>query len=130
MLKNFKIGIQLKIKGRTDPNKVALIRFLKGAAAANETKIWALLASEMSKTRRKRITINLSRLNRISSPGDILLIPGKVLGTGSLNHRLNIAAESFSVAAQEKITNAGGQCLTIEELVKKNPKGSQVRILK
>ena len=129
-MKNFKIGIQLKIKGRTDPNKVALIRFLKGAAAANETKIWALLASEMSKTRRKRITINLSRLNRISSPGDILLIPGKVLGTGSLNHRLNIAAESFSVAAQEKITNAGGQCLTIEELVKKNPKGSQVRILK
>lgn len=127
---NFKNGIQLKIKGRTDPNKVALIRFLKGAAAANETKIWSLLASELSKTRRKRITVNLSRLNRISSPGDVLLIPGKVLGTGSLNHRLDIAAESFSVAAHEKITNAGGQCLTIEELVRRNPKGSQVRVVK
>jgi large subunit ribosomal protein L18e len=103
---------------------------LRGAAAANETKIWALLASEMSKTRRKRITVNLSRLNRISSPGDILLVPGKVLGTGSLNHRLDIAAESFSVAAQEKITKAGGKCLMIEELVKKNPKGSQVRVIK
>lgn len=125
-----KNGIQLKIKGRTDPNKTTLIRFLRGAAAANETKIWALLASELSKTRRRRITVNLTRLNRISSPGDILLIPGKVLGTGSLNHRLDIAAESFSIAAKEKIVNAGGQCLTIEELVKKNPKGSQVRIIK
>lgn len=130
MLKNFESGIHLKIKGRTDPNKIALIRFLKGAAAKNKTKIWALLASEMLKTRRRRIAVNLSRLNRISSPGDILLIPGKVLGTGSLNHRLDVAAESFSIAAQKKISNAGGQCLTIEELVKKDPKGSQVRIIK
>ncbi len=126
----FKSVIQLKIKGRTDPNKIALIRFLKGAAAENNTNIWALLASEMSKTRRKRIAVNLSRLNRISSPGDILLIPGKVLGTGSLNHRLDVAAESFSIIAQRKISSAGGQCLTIEELVKKHPKGSQVRIIK
>lgn len=126
----FKSVIQLKIKGRTDPNKIALIRFLKGAAAENKTNIWALLASEMSKTRRKRIAVNLSRLNRISSPGDILLIPGKVLGTGSLDHRLDVAAESFSIIAQKKISGAGGQCLTIEELVKKHPKGSQVRIIK
>ena len=127
---NFKNGIQLKIKGRTDPNKIALIRFLREAAAASKASIWALLASEISKTRRSRITVNLSRINSLSSPGDILLIPGKVLGSGSLNHRLGIAAESFSIAAQEKIVNAGGQCLTFEELVKKNPKGSQVRIIK
>ncbi|UCG00575.1 MAG: 50S ribosomal protein L18e [Candidatus Heimdallarchaeota archaeon] len=120
----------MKIKGRTDPNKVALIRFLKGAAAENKAKIWAILASEMSKARRRRITVNLSRLNRISSPGDILLIPGKVLGTGSVNHQLDIAAESFSEAAQKKISNAGGKCLTIEELVERDPKGSQVRIIK
>ncbi|MFX0122328.1 MAG: 50S ribosomal protein L18e [Candidatus Hodarchaeota archaeon] len=120
----------MKIKGRTDPNKIALIRFLKGAASENKTKIWALLASEMSKARRRRVVVNISRLNRISSPGETLLIPGKVLGTGSLNHRLDVAAESFSITAQKKINKAGGQCLTIEELVKKNPKGFQVRIIK
>ncbi len=127
---NFRSGIQLKTKGRTDPNKIALIRILRGAAANNETKIWALMASEMSKANRRRVAVNLSRLNRVSSPGDILMIPGKVLGSGSLNHRIEIAAESFSKTAQNKIINAGGQCLTIEELVKRNPKGSQVRIIK
>lgn len=127
---NFRSVIQLKTKGRTDPNKIALIRILRGAAANNENRIWALMASEMSKANRRRIAVNLSRLNRVSSPGDILMIPGKVLGTGSLNHRLEIAAESFSKTAQKKIINAGGQCLTIEELVKRNPKGSQVRIIK
>ncbi|MFX1285442.1 MAG: 50S ribosomal protein L18e [Promethearchaeota archaeon] len=120
----------MKTKGRTDPNKIALIRILMGAANKNKTKIWALLASEMSKPNRMRVAVNISRINRVSSPGDTLLIPGKVLGTGSLNHRLNVAAESFSKLAQMKIKNAGGQCLTIEELVEKNPKGSQVRLIK
>ncbi|MHA2243915.1 MAG: 50S ribosomal protein L18e [Candidatus Hodarchaeales archaeon] len=120
----------MKTKGRTDPNKIALIRKIRRAAATNETKIWALMASEMSKANRRRVAVNLSRLNRVSSPGDILMIPGKVLGTGSLNHRIEIAAESFSKNAQKKILNAGGQCLTIEELMKRNPKGSQVRIIK
>ena len=127
---NFRSGIQLKTKGRTDPNKIALIRILRGASANNEIKIWSLMASEMSKANRRRAAVNLSRLNRVSSPGDILMIPGKVLGSGSLNHRIEIAAESFSKMAQKKIINAGGQCLTIEELVKRNPKGSQVRIIK
>ena len=127
---NFKRGIQLKTKGRTDPKKIVLISFLRGAANKNKTKIWSLLASEMSKSNRMRVAVNISRLNRVSSPGDTLLIPGKVLGTGSLNHRLNVAAESFSKTAQKKIRNAGGQCLTIEELVERNPTGSQVRMIK
>ncbi|MFX0013634.1 MAG: 50S ribosomal protein L18e [Promethearchaeota archaeon] len=120
----------MKTKGRSDPNKITLIRLLKGVAAANNAKIWSLLASELSRAKRRRVTVNLSHLNRISSPGDVLLIPGKVLGTGLLNHQLDIAAESFSEAAREKITSVGGHCLTIEDLVKKNPNGSKIRIIK
>lgn len=120
----------MKNKGRTDPNKVTLIRILRRAAAKNEAKIWTILASEMSKANRRRVAINVSRLNRVSSPGDILLIPGKVLGTGSLNHKLEVAAESFSTTAQMKIDNAGGQCLTIEELLNRNPTGSRIRLIK
>ena len=120
----------MKNKGRTDPNKIALIRILRGAAAKNKAKIWAILASEMSKANRRRVAINISRLNRVSSPGEILLIPGKVLGTGLLNHKLEVAAESFSKTAQIKIDNAGGQCLTIEELLNSNPTGFRIRLIK
>jgi len=74
--------------------------------------------------------VNLSHLNRVSSPEDVVVVPGKVLGGGSLKHRLEVAAESFSAEAQVKISNAGGQCLTIEELMKRNPKGSKIRIIK
>ena len=96
----------------------------------NNARIWTLLASELSRSNRQQTIVNLSHLNRISSPGEYLLIPGKVLGAGSLDHKINIAAESFSITAQAKIEKVGGQCLTIEELIERNPKGSQVRILK
>jgi large subunit ribosomal protein L18e len=120
----------MKTKGRTDPKKETLIRNLRGIATENEAKIWSILASELSKPNRQRVTVNLSHLNRVSNPGDTLLIPGKVLGAGVLDHKIKIAAESFSISAQTKIKNAGGQCLAIEELIARNPKGSQVRLIK
>ena len=127
---NFRRGIQMNTKGRTDLKKIMLIKKLKVVAMEKNTKIWSILASELSKPNRKRTIVNLSHLNRISSPNEILIIPGKVLGAGSLDHKISIAAESFSFSAQKKIQNAGGQCLTIEELIEKNPTGSQVRIVK
>ena len=118
----------MKIRGRTDPNKIALIRSLR--TTPTKSKIWASLVSELSKSNRRRVVLNLSNLNRNSSPEDVVLVPGKVLGGGSLNHRLEVAAESFSAKAKEKIINAGGRCMSIEELVKRNPKGSNIRLLK
>lgn len=122
--------IRLKNKRRSDPNKITLIRDLKRASAENNSRIWALLASELSRSNRRRVAINLSHLNRVSSTGDILLIPGKVLGAGSLDHQIKVAAESFSDTAEKKIKKTGGHCLTIEELLAQNPKGSNVRIIK
>lgn len=120
----------MKTKGRTDPEKITLIRNLKGVARLNEVKIWSILASELSRPNRQRVAVNLSHLNRVSKPGDILLIPGKVLGAGFLNHKIEVAAESFSISAKTKINRIGGQCLTIEELIAKNPKGNHVRLIK
>ncbi|MEE0935312.1 MAG: 50S ribosomal protein L18e, partial [Methanobrevibacter sp.] len=35
----------------------------------------------------------------------------------------------FSAKAQEKITSAGGECISIEEIMNINPKGSNIRIM-
>jgi len=43
---------------------------------------------------------------------------------------VRIAALNFSEAAANKIQAANGQCLTIEELVKDNPKASHIRVLR
>ncbi len=46
-----------------------------------------------------------------------------------LRYPMTVAAFAFSKMAEEKIRNAKGTCLTLPELVKQNPKGSDVRIV-
>lgn len=57
-------------------------------------------------------------------------MPGKVLGSGAVSLPVTVAALDFSEAAMSKIVGANGTCMTIEDLVRDNPKGSRVRILR
>jgi len=83
----------------------------------------------LAKPRRKRITVNVSRLNRYTEKKEIVVVPGKVLGAGEINHPITVAALSFSEIAKEKIKAARGKCVTLFELIKKNPKGSNVNLI-
>tara|TARA_B000000565_G_scaffold200869_1_gene154500 strand:+ start:959 stop:1132 length:174 start_codon:yes stop_codon:yes gene_type:complete len=56
-------------------------------------------------------------------------VPGKVLGSGSINGGQTVAAFSFSDAARSKIEASGGRTLSIRELMDENPNGKGVRIL-
>ena len=72
--------------------------------------------------------MNVSRLNRYTKKGETIVVPGKVLGAGGIDHPFVVAAFSFSELAKSKILKAKGKCLKIADLVDKNPKGTDVRI--
>ncbi|MCY0868523.1 MAG: 50S ribosomal protein L18e [Desulfurococcus sp.] len=99
------------------------------ASNKNNAPIWRAVAEELSKPRRRRRAVNISRLNRYTSPGDVVVVPGKVLGAGVLDHPITVAASSFSKTAIEKILKSGGRVLHILDLVSENPKGSGVKII-
>jgi len=106
-----------------------MINILKKAARENNAKIWKTIAETLSKSRSRRVKVNLSQINRHTEKGQIAVIAGKVLGSGALNHPTTVAAFAFSTAAMRKIKKARGKCLTFPELVKKTPKGSNVKIV-
>jgi large subunit ribosomal protein L18e len=91
--------------------------------------IWLRIAEDLSKPARTRRVVNIFRLNRFSAKGETIVVPGKVLGDGNLNHSLTVAAFSFSKEAKSKIEKAGGKILSISELVSKHPDGKGVKIL-
>jgi large subunit ribosomal protein L18e len=113
----------------TNPQLIELIRFLKRQGRENKAEIWRDIAERLTKPSRKRIAVNLSRLNRHTKRNDVVAVPGKVLGAGEINHPITVAAFAFSEKAKEKIKAARGKCLSYSELVKKNPKGSNVKII-
>ncbi|MGB9675637.1 MAG: 50S ribosomal protein L18e [Candidatus Bathyarchaeales archaeon] len=113
----------------TNPELIKLIKFLKTQSKENNSAVWRKTAEILAKPRRKRVAVNLSRINRYTQKGDVVVVPGKVLGSGVISHPITVAAFDFSEKAKEKILAAKGKCLSIVDLVKKNPKGSNVKVI-
>jgi len=114
---------------RTNPELLGLIRSLKKHARENEADIWRAVAEKLATARSRRVTVNISRINRYTEKGETVVVPGKVLGAGKLNHPVTVAAFDFSEQAEAKILKAKGKCLSIQDLMKKNPKGGNVKII-
>ena len=114
----------------TNPIVASLIESLNTSSYENEAPIWRRVSKLLQRPTRQRATTNLSKINRhVKNTDSAVVVPGKVLAAGDLTQAVTIAAVSFSKAAQEKILSANGKAITIPELAKENPKGSNVRII-
>ncbi|WP_094226509.1 50S ribosomal protein L18e [Methanolobus psychrotolerans] len=120
---------QVKIERKTNPRTPVLISALKEGSRQNEVAIWRDVAKRLEKPGNNYAQVNLSKINRYAKDGETVLIAGKVLGSGLLDKAITVAAFNFSLTAVEKITSLGGQCLTIEQILEENPKGSGIKIL-
>ena len=114
---------------KTNPLLIDLIHTLKKTAAEHDATIWKDVARRLEKPLRNWPVVNLDRIDKYIKEKETALVPGKVLSSGTLTKKASIAAWSFSDKSSEKIKKAGGTVLTIEELIKKNPKGKDIRIL-
>ena len=115
----------VKRTGPTNPQLKDLIMRLK----KSKVRIWRDVAEKLNKPTRRRIEVNFLRINRYAKEGETIVVPGVVLSAGNLEKKLTIAAWRFSKKAREKIEASGSKAISIEELVKINPKGSNVRIM-
>jgi large subunit ribosomal protein L18e len=114
---------------KTNPKITQLIKNLKEKSYQEKAAVWKKLALKLEKSTRRQAEVNLSQINRHTKPDELVLVPGKVLGSGVLDHKVQIAAFNFSKTAEEKIGNAGGECMEINQLMEKNPTGTGVRII-
>jgi large subunit ribosomal protein L18e len=114
----------------TNPELIQLIRFLKKQSKEKNADVWRDVAEHLAGARRQRVAVNLSRINRHTQKSDTVVVPGKVLGAGTLNHSITVAAFSASGKAEEKLAAAKAKYLSIPELVEKNPEGAKVKIIR
>ena len=111
-------------------NQVVLhmIKDLKQASKKNEAPIWSKLAEIALKKSSSKRTVNLTRINKITKENDVLFVPGKILGTGNLSHKLTLSSFSMSTNAANKIIKAGGNVMAYSDMIKKFPTGKGVII--
>ena len=93
-------------------------------------EIWQKLAFDSGKPLRARVEINLSRLEKLTKDGQVVVFPGKVLGAGTFTRKITLAAKAYTNGTKERIEKAGGKCVSYEEIAKSHPKGTGVLYLK
>ena len=104
-----------------------MIKDLKQASKKNEAPIWSRLAKLAIKPSARKI-VNLTRINKITKDNDVLFVPGKVLGTGNISHKIILSSFSMSTTAAKKIIQTGGTIMTYSDMIKKYPTGKGVMI--
>jgi len=119
----------MKRSRTTTPQLKGLIDGLVQKTYREEAPIWREIAKRLSRSASQSSSVNLGHISRYTQKGDVVAVPGKVLGSGSLGHPITIGAYTFSEAAREKIASLGGTCLTLGELSEHYPKGTKIRIL-
>jgi len=119
----------MKRTGPTNPLLQDLIGELKKRSNEQSVNLWKRIASDLERPTRNRRAVNLSRINRYTKENEIIVVPGKVLGSGMLNHKLTISAYQFSEQAKDKIEKANAKIIPLLELSKDKPNGKKIRII-
>lgn len=124
------IGDAIMRRRIANPELNDTIAALKRKGRQNKSRVWLRVADFLSKPRRSRIAVNVSRIARNTKRGDVVAVPGKVLAAGFVGHSVRIGAFKFSQKARAKIEKAGGSCVNLTKLADDHPKGTKVRILR
>jgi large subunit ribosomal protein L18e len=115
---------------KANPQLKLLIEKLKAYAREHQADVWKEVARRLEAPSNNYAKVNLSRLNRYTNSGDVIIIPGKVLGAGSIDHAISVSALNFSANARLKLLAASGTVMTIDEILDRSPKGSNVKIMR
>ena len=100
-----------------DQVRLKLGRDLERHSKKTKQKIWEDASQALLSTRKNRRSVNIAQISKNSKAGSKVIVPGKVLGTGSIDHQVTVAAYSFSQSAKTKISGSGGKCLSISEFM-------------
>lgn len=118
-----------KRTGPTNKYLRDLIEFLRKKYVEERAPIWKKVAELLERPRRRRVEVNISEIERNCEEGDVVLVPGVVLGNGEIKKKVKVAAWRFSTSAREKLESAGCKTMSIEDVVKEFPKGSGVKLM-
>lgn len=117
-------SLKSRVKKKTNPRLAAAL-FL-----AVKNPAWLKFAKILSQSTRKHSSVNLEEIDKQTSLGDTVLIPGKVLSVGDITKKIRICSFGISKEALERLTKTKSEWVSILDEIKKNPKAEGLKIIK
>jgi large subunit ribosomal protein L18e len=120
----------MKRTGPTNINTLNMIKEFKEKGKKEKKAVFLRIADELSKPKRREVCVNLSKISKLSKDKDVVLVVGKVLSGGELDHNVTIVAHKFSTKAKEKINSFKSKYYSLSELLKKKDLSKNIIIIK
>ncbi len=118
-----------QIDRKSNSELIKIVKDLKDKARKNDAPLWKSIAQKLEGPSRNWPTVNISKIEYHVEKNSKIIIPGKLLGTGTISKKVTVSAFSFSQTAKKKIENAGGKCMTYYDFMKLNPTGKNVVVI-
>lgn len=113
---------------KTNPVLTDLVKQLEEAGRVNDAAVWTRCADELRRSTRDQAEVTLSHIDRHAADGDVVVVPGKVVGSTRLDTDVTVAAFQFTRTARDRIEDAG-EAVYLEDYVANNPDGSGVTLM-
>ena len=113
----------------TNQTVLTMVKDLRTASAKNKAPIWSKIAEMAQKPGIAQRIINVKKISTVTKENDVIVVPGKVLGTGNISHKITICSFSISTSAARKVLASGGKIISYSEMISKFPTGKGVRII-
>ncbi len=105
-------------------------RMLETMALVRKSPAWAKYLRLLSMPAKLHVSVNLSEIDKITSVGDTILVPGKVLSNGEITRRVRICSFGISQSAREKLKKTKSEWVTIAQEIKANSRAEGLKIVR
>ncbi len=120
----------MKPTGPTNPLKRELIVELEKKSKKEKKKVWNYVAKILSKPRRNAVSVNLGKINKYSKDGDVVIVPGKVLGDGILTNKVKLIFENVSSSALDYLKKNNVEYYYLRDIIDKKIDTKNLKIIK
>eukprot|EP01126_Amoeba_proteus_P022845 TRINITY_DN22_c0_g1_i1.p1 TRINITY_DN22_c0_g1~~TRINITY_DN22_c0_g1_i1.p1 ORF type:complete len:184 (-),score=24.75 TRINITY_DN22_c0_g1_i1:151-702(-) len=116
-----------------DPYLLLLVRLYKFLSRRTDSSFNRVVLKRLMMSRINRPPVSVSKIQKYAKKADNLIVTvvGSVVDDERLVKvdKLNVCALRFSRSARERITKAGGRCLTFDQLALERPTGKHTLLL-
>jgi large subunit ribosomal protein L18e len=87
--------------------------------------IWKAVLKELSRSRSNRREVNIGRLANVTNEDDVVIVPGKILGSGNIGHKLTVWSFDISGSCSKEDLYRLEQKIPLDSLLQKYQVGRE-----
>ncbi|MCL4322879.1 MAG: 50S ribosomal protein L18e [Candidatus Thermoplasmatota archaeon] len=122
--------MSIQVERKTSPKIKETVKTILELSRENQSPLWRDIAKRLSETRQNYADLNVGKISKLCKDGDIVVVPGKVLGSFFAVGKVKISALDISEKAMRKVKESGSEFIPLQDLAKENPEPKNIKIMR